>query len=146
MSLLAESWPSVPLKDRPKPFYVRVNLDSEDSKSLEDKGWEVVDVRLLPCDSDVDRQTAVKATLTGSRMGTIELTKLELDTLELEARACGMVGNKVAAEKPVSSVTKDALELILDRPLSTKAFQGLANQNKPNWAPNLTKPAKKKKK
>lgn len=99
------SWPEVPEAQRPKKLYVNKTLDPLQVLGLLQKGWELVDVRLLPGESDADRAAAVKAWLEGARQGSITVDPKELKHLELEARIVGLIGSR---EGP--STTKDGVE------------------------------------
>jgi hypothetical protein len=108
-----ESWPIVPSEQRPKKFYTSQNLNIEEIANLSEKGWQVVDVRLMPETDDRERQEGVRAWLWGLTNGTIPNTKAILDVLDLRAKACGLVGNKEAAlEKP--KMEKAELDGLLD--------------------------------
>jgi hypothetical protein len=108
-------WPSAPEEERPKALYVNEGLPEVVTDWLrEERGWKVVDVRVMPNRSDGDRAESVKAFLEGVRCGSIEASKDLLRYIELEARICGLLSNKQRADDMVPKVEGDTLEQILD--------------------------------
>jgi hypothetical protein len=118
-------WPEAPSEDRPKPLFVTQKLTVSEALHLSDLGWTVIDVRTLPNKTESDRQYGVKCKLEGARQGSILLNRLELDTLELEARTSKLLNNKETANNSgvKISLTKDDLEVIANFQ-SKRAFQG----------------------
>ena len=95
------TWPEASAKERPKALYVNESLTGDVASLLRVRGWNPVDVRLLPNTSDADRAEAVKCTLEGVRIGTIQADKERLRHLELEARIYGLTLNRDGpSEKP----------------------------------------------
>ena len=139
-----ENWPDAPIEDRPKPLYVADRLSDEDTKHLSDKGWRVVDVRTLPNKTDADRQFAIKARLEGASRGSITMTRIELDALELEARAAGLLRQKEQTNAPTETakLDKDNLDLILSFQ-SRRAFEG-AFRNYDDFLERVTTHVKKR--
>lgn len=116
------TWPEAPEEDRPKPLYIREALTVVEVEQLETKGWEVVDVRTMPNKTDADRWASVKATLEGVRAGSITgLTKLDVETLKLEAASVGpKMGNPAQIQ---TKLEKSDLDLVLSFQ-SRRAFAG----------------------
>lgn len=113
MELDINDWPNVPQNQQPRKFWTNQNIDDIEKMALQDKGWEVVDVRLMPETTDQERQEVVRAYLWGVTNGTIPNTKALLDVLDLKAKACGLVGNKEASlEKP--KMDKSQLDTLLE--------------------------------
>lgn len=110
----ARSWPRVPKQEfGKKPLYVGENLTSEDEDVLAQLGWKVVDVRLLPNDTDADRAMAVKSWLEGFRQGSIEVTPRRLEAIELEAKVYKLLTQKESlALDTKGALTDDAFELL----------------------------------
>jgi hypothetical protein len=81
--------PEVPDGQRPKSVYVDTDAASSVIKTLASRGWEVKDVRLL------DGPEAVRGTLAGIRMGTIDPKgQSHIRYLELEAKVHGLLSSK----------------------------------------------------
>lgn len=99
-----ENWPDVPEQQRPKKLFVNMSVPATERVVLASKGWEVVDTRLMPCGTDNERLEAVKATLEGIRLGSIEPDKNMKDFLDLEMYVLGVKG------KGAQSVDKGNLE------------------------------------
>ena len=109
------SWPGAPEEERPKALYVYEALPDIVCSWLKNKqGWDVVDVRVMPNQSDADRAEGVKAFLEGVRVGSIEPDKDQLRYLELEARICGLLSNKNRADDMVPTVKEATLDKMLD--------------------------------
>ena len=111
-----DNWPEVPPELRPKRLPHSGLISEAWSAELTRRGWEVVDVRLLPNETDHDRAEAVKAWLEGMRLGTIEIGKDAAKSLELEARVYGLLSlNKFGlSDVPMSSVDdEDSLDVVL---------------------------------
>ncbi len=85
----------MPEAERPRPLYVRERLSQLDKTVLEELGWAPSDVRLIR-----DRSDRVRATLEGASMGTIILDANERKNVEMEARVCGLLGNKATDDGP----------------------------------------------
>jgi len=91
-------WPNVPLEQRPKRLPHSCVLSEDDLELLASKGWQPLDVRLIPNGNDAERGEALKAWLEGIRLGTINADKDLLRFLDLEARALGLTSNRVQNE------------------------------------------------
>lgn len=115
-----QDWPLVPPQLRPKPLFVNEFLSEEDLSLLKERGWDVQDVRLLPNSSMAERQRVVLAWLEGLRNGSIQAHPKIYDTLELEAKTCGLTQAKEPTEKP-KSLDNATLDKILDMQ-SRRAF------------------------
>ena len=108
-------WPEAPAEERPKALYVYETLPEIVSAWLKAKqGWDVLDVRVMPNQSDADRAEGVKAFLEGVRVGSIEPGKDQLRYLELEARICGLLSNKNRADDMTPTVKETTLDKMLD--------------------------------
>jgi hypothetical protein len=107
--------PIVPEKDRPRRLFVAQTLSSDASEGARTRGWEVVDVRILSSSSMEERRNAVLAYLEGSRCGSLDLSRSQLDALELEAKACGILGTKGLDEKPKEEVDEEDLLSLLPK-------------------------------
>jgi hypothetical protein len=110
-------WPEVPQELRPKPLYVREQLASNEKEVLEKRGWNLIDVRILPARTDGERAEAVKATLEGIRQGSItNITDASIVRfLELETKIYGMTNNKDGPGKQfVEQKANDSLDTLLD--------------------------------
>tara|TARA_R110000824_G_scaffold7533_4_gene34223 strand:+ start:2452 stop:2838 length:387 start_codon:yes stop_codon:yes gene_type:complete len=108
-------WPEAPEEERPKALYVNEVLPDIVLGWLRSKrGWNVLDVRTMPNQSDGDRAEGVKSFLEGVRVGSIEPEKDQLKYLELEARICGLLSNKNRADDMVPTVKETTLDKMLD--------------------------------
>lgn len=101
---------------RPKDLYVAETVSQADTVALKNRGWTVVDVRVLPSKSDGDRADSVKKWLEGVRVGSIIADKDIIKIVELEARAYGLVGTKPTAVKTLEEAEsdEDVIDLLLD--------------------------------
>ena len=127
-----DNLPTVPQAQRPKKLFVNNNLSSEEEEKAKFLGWSPEDVRLMPNESMHDRKEAVLACLEGHRMGTISLNRIQLESIELEMKACGLLSNKVEAPKEESKLSKDDVDGLLDALKSKRAFLGTqASDKKP---------------
>ena len=107
------TWPDVPEKQRPKRLPHAGAIDKDAVEILRTKGWEPIDVRLLPNASDAERGSALKATLEGIRFGTIACEASMQKFLDLEARSLGLTSNRAPADdKPQEDVDKSSLRSI----------------------------------
>lgn len=122
-------WPEVPVESRPRKLFVNELVDKSVSVILSARGWQVVDVRILPGDNDVERSEAVQATLSGARTGSIILSSQQLRGVEIAARACGLVGNKetVAPEAIEDTTSADVMDLLSS--FSTGAVFGVTTKS-----------------
>lgn len=84
-----DTWPEVPLEQRPQRLYVNESPDQVTKISLEALGWQVVDVRVLPNRTDADRIEAWRCYLEGVRLGSIEVDSKLKPFIELEAKSHG---------------------------------------------------------
>jgi len=106
-------WPEAPEDERPKKLPVDFALEKKDAAALIAKGWEPIDVRVLPNKTDGDRAEAVKAYLEGARLGTITLTAPQIRHLELEAKIYGLLSVRNSATLNVEKPESDALDALL---------------------------------
>lgn len=93
------TWPDVPEDQRPKELYHNYRLDAEDAGLLMEKGWEPLDVRLLPNKTDADKAESLKACLEGLRMGAIKLQQGIARYIEVEARILGLTSGKTPEQE-----------------------------------------------
>ncbi len=124
--------PEVPVVLRPKKLYVAQNMSTEEHEKALGLGWQIADVRLMPNESMHDRKEAVLAYLEGHRLGAIALNRIQLESIELEMKACGLLSNKVEAPKEVAKIGKDDVNALLDSLKSKRAYLGTqASDKKP---------------
>ena len=95
-----------------KPLYVNDGLEDYVAAELQEKGWQVIDVRTLPSENMAQRQTIVLAWLEGIRQGTIQITRGLLDYLDLEAQITGLKAGKQQME--AKKIEKGTLDSLLD--------------------------------
>lgn len=111
-------WPEVPEEQRPKKVYHRGLIKPEWAAILHNKGWDPIDVRLLPNATDTDRAEALKAWLEGIRYGTIEADPKQAKWLELEARVYGLHAGKgipnASGDKKGFIYSDGAIDVALD--------------------------------
>ena len=102
-------WPIVKGKDL-RALYVN-NLEPEEIQGeMQERGWQVIDVRIMPCDTMTDRQKVVLAWLEGIRQQTITPGPKMLDFLDLEAQITGLkTGKQQTESKKVEKSTMDSL-------------------------------------
>jgi len=101
--------PDIPQHLRPKKLPVNKTLTEDLKLTLEQRGWEIYDVRTL------GGADAVKATLEGVRLGSIETTNLR--ELELEAKIYGLLRGEEkekAPEKKQEMSKEETLKMLLD--------------------------------
>jgi hypothetical protein len=84
-------WPPVPERLRPKKLPYAGNWSEKYITALEQIGYAPVNILFL------DGPEALKLTLEGIRLGTVVLTRTQLDALEVEARLYN--NNAVSMEK-----------------------------------------------
>jgi len=104
-----ENLPPVPEHARPKRLPVNKTPADDLKLTLEQRGWEIHDVRTM---SGAD---AVKATLEGIRLGSID--SVNLRELELEAKIYGLLKGEEKEkpqEKKQEMSKKDTLKMLLD--------------------------------
>ena len=116
-------WPSAPRHERPKNLYLAAGLSPDLSSILEGRGWRVIDVRVLPNQTDGARAEALKATLEGIRQGTIEADKDKLRWLELEAKVYGLLTGKDKLKDDKPKISGDVLEDLLSFGKKTKKLR-----------------------
>lgn len=124
MILDVNQLPQVAPKERPKRLPLASILSSEEEEHVRGLGWEPLDVRLMSNNDMNDRKEAVLAWLEGHRLGTITLTKIQLDAIELEMRACGLLSNKIEAVKAPTKLKKSDVDEIFEGVKSARAFLG----------------------
>ena len=90
-----KNWPHVQAKE----LYHVGDLEIHELGYLEKRGWIVIDIRVLPNESDGDRATCLKNHLEGIRMGTIMPVKEGLRHLELEAKIYGLISTKIRPDE-----------------------------------------------
>jgi len=126
------SWPEVPNEQRQKKLFHCGLIGEKAAFGLRIKGWDPIDVRLLPNETDEHRRLALKAWLEGIRLGTIELDPRLAKWLELESKVYEI--HKGVAEKPLnedtlqdagSTSTNFVLDFGKDRPYTTTADEKL---------------------
>lgn len=112
---LFSHWPEVPqeeqekgLRDFPVNYYIPEDL----SATLAEKGWRVQDVRLLGT-TDAGRAEAVKLTLEGIRLGTIEFNEQIHKSMELEAKIYGLVGSTKKLSNKQPGVLEGSFDYVL---------------------------------
>lgn len=113
----------MPKESRPKSLYVNQPLGPEDQAGLIDKGWQTIDVRVLPNKSDNDKATTLKAWLEGVRQGSIILDKDIIKLIELEARTYGLVGQKTIEKPRSTDDAQDTVDELLDMFSSKRAVR-----------------------
>lgn len=117
-----KAWPKAP--EAGKALYVDDDLPADLQADLAGLGWQLIDVRLMPNDSDGARADAWKAYMEGVRVGSITPDKTKLKFLELEGRALGLLGTKGAPkDKPKVQLRKDEIDQLLSMS-SDFAFRG----------------------
>jgi hypothetical protein len=113
MQLDVSNWPIVPEKEQGQHVIYHAGLEGDAAERLAQAGWEIVDVRLLPSNTDAKRAEALKCWLVGIRMGTIEPEPKIVKFVDLEARYLGLYGAKGAPrDKP--AVQANTMEKLLD--------------------------------
>ena len=118
------SWPAAPLDSRPKSLFVNSGVPDDVVSILDAKGWRVVDVRLLPNQSDGDRAEALKCNLEGIRQGTILAEKDRLRWLELEAKVYGLLTGKDKIKDLKPKIDGDVLDDLLNFKPKKKSRRG----------------------
>lgn len=110
-----EDWPNVPETQKDKRLPHVGEIDESGAAVLSSKGWNPIDVRIMPSANDHDKAEQVKAWLEGVRLGVIEPDPKILKFVELEARTYGLLNSKGPSEKKPKKSLKDkkALEDIL---------------------------------
>lgn len=106
------TWPEVPNDARPKTLYVNLVLDETAKQGLNDKGWIVSDVRLMPSTTDAQRLDVVKAYLEGIRMGSIDTSRDLKEFLDLELYVLGIKG-KVQKANDKGALPQDDVDTLL---------------------------------
>lgn len=86
-----------------------------DLSNAAELGWEPIDVRLMPNETDDQRRDAVRATLEGIRFGTISADNKQLRALELEARVLGMIGSKAGHDDGHGDMDDEDVNALLSR-------------------------------
>ena len=87
-------WPSVPQAKRQKKLFLASTLTEAQAATLTAKGWDLVDIRLLPAETDEERGAGLKACLEGIRLGSIVATDGVAKYIELEAKIYGLLSQK----------------------------------------------------
>jgi len=81
-------WPELPADKRGLQIPHDGKFGEASQECLRSRGYDPVDIRFL------SGAEAIKLSLQGARMGTVNLGTPQLKALELEARICGLVGTK----------------------------------------------------
>jgi len=123
-----ENWPEVPQAQRPKKLFVASGIASPEVALLSTRGWELVDIRLLPAETDDERRTGIKACLEGIRLGSINATDGVAKYIELEAKIYGLLVQKESSgtDKQLDGATLDELLSVGDK------WTGTFTQQKPS--------------
>ena len=108
-----QDWPEVPQTQRPKKMYVNEGINGFDTTCLREKGWEVVDTRVMPNKTSKDKEKVVLAVLEGVRTGSIIPGKDQLKYLELEARVCGLLRTTSSDIPERESISNDDVNTLL---------------------------------
>ena len=107
------AWPEAAADQRPKRLPHTGAIGKDAVEILRAKGWDPIDVRVMPNASDAERGTALKATLEGIRLGTIDVDHKMHKFLLLEAQALGLTSARGPQEdKPKDEVDKTSLKSI----------------------------------
>lgn len=123
--LNVDDLPYVAKEQRPKPLYIATSLTHEEEEKAGSKGWMPIDVRLMPSEQTADRIKTCFAFLEGHRQGSISLSKLQLDSIELELRACGqLAANKAPPEGKKDDLSKKEIDEVLSGVKSSRAGKG----------------------
>lgn len=86
---------------------------SPQTEALKAKGYDVVDVRLLPRGKELDDQRAVLAWLQGMTEGTIAPDEERRKTLELEGKAAGLFVSRSMRLEGKVDLTADTVDELL---------------------------------
>lgn len=116
------TFPDVPLEQRPQKIYIDYMLPSETTEKLNARGWEIIDVRVLPNATDGDRAEAVKVHLQGVRQRTILPPEGTIRHLELEARIYGLLDSKQRDQRPELTMDTDTFGVL--KSMTSKFSQG----------------------
>lgn len=115
MSVNFLEWPVVPELERTeqgKPLYYSQHMDPELWSELKRGGWNPIDIRLLPQESEGDRKAAVMSYLEGVRVGSIIPERNQFKFVELEARVLGLL-RQTTQVRDETKLTKDDEILLL---------------------------------
>lgn len=109
-------WQDLPPAPAGKTLYL-MNESKEVAALLKKKGYTVVDPRTLPRETDSENQTAVLAWLQGSTEGTLTLNNTQLKSLQIEAKAAGLLDGKMRSSMGINvnlnvEDTNDLVELL----------------------------------
>lgn len=133
-------WPDVPADQRPKRLPHAGIIGKDAAALMRQKGWDPIDIRLLPNSTDVERGICLKACLEGVRLKTIEADASLQRFLDLEARALGLTSNREQREdKPKDAIDKDSMQTIFEGMLAGKApelFQPTKKTGRPPGSQN----------
>lgn len=140
MNINFDELPSVPPDLRPKVLFIAQNLSEIEDTALKNNGWRVQDIRLMPSSTLHDKKEVCFAWLEGARQGSVFLTKFQLEAIELEMRACGLLSNKTALETPKSDLGQDDVDIILNAARSARAHRGTYGQNATKYTPEVSIP------
>lgn len=105
-------WPRLPSSQPARALYVNEVEEPDTVADMSEKGWEILDVRVMPCTNMVERQRIVLAWLEGIRSQTIVPHAKMLDFLDLEAQITGLKTGKQQVED--KKVDKGTLASLLD--------------------------------
>lgn len=114
----------MPKEQRPKKLYHAGGIEESTLSSLIERGWDPIDVRLLPNETDEDRRLALKARLEGIRYGTIDMDPKLSKWMELEAKVYEI--HKGVADRPKDQETDEQVRASLDYVLDFGASRQFA--------------------
>lgn len=108
------NWPTLPGKGG-RTLFVAGARDI-DTTTLRAKGYDVVDVLQLPRTNDGEHHYAIEAWLQGMSEGSIPMDREKRLSLELEARARGLLVNRSMKVDVAVKVSEKSLEELLSGP------------------------------
>lgn len=89
-----DSFPSVPVDNRPRPLYFDLELTKLSEESLKLRGYEIIQLKTLPRRNDAEHMRYLLARLAGIDEGTVIAAKEDRLRLALELQAYGMLNPK----------------------------------------------------
>jgi hypothetical protein len=118
-----EEWPEVPKSERPRRVAHNGQFSAALVKLLAERGWELVHVKLLA------GAEAVRLTLEGMRLGTIDVTQNAIRALELEARIHGLLNKEPPQPKEKKVMDGDVEQLLMSigTTLNKRNIPGIGN-------------------
>lgn len=130
------NFPDLP-NESSRTLYVR-GLERDEEALLRTKGYNPVDVLSLPRNTDSDNRHAIMCWITGMAEGSICMDAERRKTLELEARAYGMLINRSMRLEAKGQLEPETIEELLNLGRSTHTLQSSTLSGM------LTKPKKEK--